>query len=284
MKAITTWKITQNTRDKIIKLFEDKVLVINYLGKRKYEQSYSFNEFLEYKYNIVSTDIDNKILEKLIKLKKPDDLSEISGKIWDFWTNFNNKEIKEERIFVDENNFLFKSKLGFAWGYYNPYKKKETIGTWQRHDNFFFFGPYIFGVPFEARKRLRKEIFSLINIKNSKLRLKDAFILFDYNKIEKIEFEKTKGIRGDFFKIINGKVIVGGWDNPRDGGENYTSVEFLWYNIESRVQKLFHYKIPYLIKILESAIIDKNYKSSKKTKIGASNVETYNKPNVGGAK
>ena len=280
MNALYTWEEKSKFRSKIIKLFENKILTINHLGERKYEKEYTFNEFLEHKYNIVSIDIDNKVIEKLFKLKKPADLSEISNKIWDFWTNFNNEEIKDERIFVDENNFLFKSKMGFAWGYYNPYKKKETLGTWQRHDNFFFYGPYLFGVPLVARKRLRKEIFSLINKKKSKLRLKDAFILFDYNKIERVEFEKTEGIRGDFFKIIDGKVIVGGWDNPRDGGENYTSIEFLWYNIENRVKMVFHDKIPYLIKILENAIVDKNY---KKTKIGNSNKEVGSKPNIGGA-
>jgi len=281
MKAINTWKITQYNTDKTIKLFNNKVLVSYVFKGKRYENKYTFSKFLEYEYIIVSHKIDYQIVKEIVKLEKPSDLNESTLRIWDFWTNFDNSNIKEEKIFIDKEKFLYKSKYGFAWGQLNLYSGKEDFYSWKRHDNFFFYGPYIFGVPLEARKRLRKEIFGLIDKKKSKLRLKDAFILFDYNKIGKVEYKKVDGITGIYFKILDGKVIKGGWDNPRDGGENYTSVEYLWYNIKRRLPEQFHNKISSLIKILEAAIVNKNY---KKTKIGVSGVESYSKPNVSGAK
>ena len=276
MKALHTWSYTENNIASSIKLYENKVVLIKHLDRGDYEQTFSFNEILEYKYTLVSTEIDCQILKNITKQEKPDNLNNFAEKIWDFWSYFNNEGIKNEKIFIDENNFLFKSKFGFARGYFNANSKKERIYSWQRHDNFFFFGPYLYGIPLSVRKRLKKEIFNLTGNIQSNLTFNDGFLLFDYDKIEEVEFEKIEGITGKYFKIIDGKVIVGGWDNPRDGGENYTSVEYLWYNMKSRLPKEFHGSIPDLINILEKAIVDENYESKLKTP--ENNFENETKP------
>ncbi len=264
MKALHTWENIKNEISRTTKLYNDKVVLIKHFDRGDYEKTYSFNDFLEYKYTFASPEIDCLILKKIVTLEKPSNLNTFAEKVWVFWSDFNNEEIEDEKIFIDKNNFYLKSKYGFAKGYYNIVSKRITLNSWQRHDHFFFFGPYLYGLPLSIRKRLKEGIFNLIGSKQSNLTLNDGFVLFDYDKIEKVNFEKNNGSTGKYFKIIDGKVILGGWDNARDGGETYSSIEFLWYNMKSRLYKDFHGNIDYLVEVLEKAIVDEKYESNQK--------------------
>ena len=256
MKALYTWENTKNEISRTTKLYNDKIVFIKHLDRGDYEKTYSFNDFLEYKYILASPEIDCQILKNITKQEKSDHLNRFAEKVWDFWSDFNNADIDDEKIFVDKNNLCLKSKFGFAKGYFNSVSKRITINAWQRHDHFFFLGPYLFGLPLNIRIRLKEDIFNLIGNKQSKLTMKDGFVLFDYDKIDKVNFGSTSGDTGKYLKIIDGKVILGGWDNARVGGETYTSVEFFWNNMKSRLYQNFHGSIPYITEILEKAIVD----------------------------
>ncbi len=237
-----------------VKLTDKDLRVTRKYENNKSEDKYSFNSFLERIYPIISIEADYEIILEIVKLPKPKKLSDLADKKWKFWLYLNDEVLDDEKIFVDESNFLFKTKYGFATGYYD-YKKNENLHSWQLLDNFFFFGPKLHSLPLDDRIRLRNEILDRLDRKEIDYFMQQAFLIFDYDKIPPIEYEFTEGIRGVYFKIIDGKVTVGGWDNPRDGGENYNSVEYLWYNINTLIPKEFHNKIDIVKDILKSAVV-----------------------------
>ncbi|MBN2893017.1 MAG: hypothetical protein JXL97_14205 [Bacteroidales bacterium] len=258
MNKIKTWTYNNGFgTDYIAELFEDKIVVSTKFNKNEYKNEYFFKSLFGRQYPLVSVEKDNEIFKEVVKLSKPDDLTEFQNKKWSFWSAIDNSKIKDERIFIDEARFLFKSKFGFAEGYLR-YDKKEMLSSWQSIDNFFFYGPYLYGVSRKDRLRLREEIFGCLSAAQHNITLEDSYLIFDYDKIEEINFEHVDGIAGVYFKIIDGKVIVGGWDNPHDGGENYTSVEYLWYNMKTRVPIEFHDKLDLIKSALTSAISKSN--------------------------
>ncbi len=234
-----------------VKLTEKDLRVIN--KNSIFSGKYTFNSFFEKRYPIISIDADYEIIQEILKLPKPEKLSDLADKSWKFWTYLKDEVVEDEKIFIDNINFLLKAKNGFALGHH--YQKDEHLYLFQLLDNFFFFGPKLHSIPLDVRVRLRNEILDRLDRKERDYFKQQAFIIFDYNKIPPIEYEFKERIRGEYFKIIDGKVTVRGWDNPRDGGEFNTSVEDLWYNINSIIQKEFHDKIDIVKDMLKSAIV-----------------------------
>lgn len=254
-KIIKNWTFIDFSGEKIFTLFPDRLSELRTFDGNKFETVYSFDKLLNRKYLLANIKIDYEIYKEVVKLNKPEDLSPEAAKRWDFWTFYDNSSIIDEEINTINNYFLYKTKFGFAELYRNQRTKKENTYNWQRPDNYFFQGPVLHGINLETRIRLKHEILNILIKKGSKLTKNDGFLIFDYNRIKKIEYEKIDGQRGIYFKIIDGKVIVGGWDNPRDGGENYSSVEFLWYNTQSRLPKEFHHNMQNIIDALDEAIV-----------------------------
>jgi len=254
MPAIQTWKYKTNIKDLTITLFENELTTNRKFQGRDLKNKLSFIEMLQMKYPLTSVELDFDINKKITELKQPKNLSEQEIKIWQFWKAFNNENFKVEKIEFEEKTFFNKTKKGFVESYIR-YDKKEMFHNWQSIADFFFYGPYKFGILMPDRMKFRQDIFNCLEPSKHNLTIKDSFVIFDYDKIKPVHLEKTDGFSGKYFKIENGKCIVGGWDNPRDGGENYTSVEYLWYNIKSRVPKEFMNDIPYITSILEDAIV-----------------------------
>lgn len=254
MKAIQTWKNKKDSIETIVILYKDKLIYTVEEHDQGYDEEFNFNELFSRKFPLISQEIDYTIFKKVVEQTKPTDLGINESRIWNFWKALNNKYIKEEKLFIEEKKFLNKSKYGFADGIVR-YDGEEMLYSKQRIDEFFFYGPYLYGISIEDRMRIRQEIYDSLENIPADFVVEDGFIIFDYNKIEEIEFEKIDGIRGSYFKIIDGKVTIGGWENPKDGGEGYSSIEFLWYNIETHVPAKFRDKIPYIKSVLEKAIV-----------------------------
>lgn len=255
MDEIRTWTYKDYSGEKIYKLFPDRLSELRSYNGNEFETVYSFDKLFERKYILANPKIDYDIFKEVIKLKKPEFMSIEAEKKWDFWTHYDNSTIEEIEIFAHGFYYLYRGKYGFAELYKNTRTKKEDKYHWQRPDDFFFHGPNLYGVDQDFRVILKYEILEILQKKGSKLTHNDGFLIFDYSKIKKIDFVKDEGNRGIYFRVIDGKVIVGGWENPRDGGENYSSVEHLWYNTESRIPKEFHDKIQYVIDALDEAIV-----------------------------
>jgi len=256
MNPIKIWRYNKTEIHQTILLFEDRLLQVRHFKKTDMEKEYSFKKLFEWKYILTSIELDYEIFKKVVELKQPDDLNNIELKEWQFWQAIDNSNLKEEIISIVNHTFWVKSKFGFAEGCGSAQDRMNRLYSWQSLSNFFFYGPYMYAVPMEDRIRIRKEIFDSLDSSKHNLTLNDSFPIFDYDKIEKIEFEKIEGIRGIYFKIIEGIVILGGWDNPRDSGENYTSIEYLWYNLKSRIPSEFHKSITYVKSVLEKGVID----------------------------
>ena len=255
MKKIRSWIYNDLYGNKKLVLYPQYIVLVRTFNESLFEKKYTFCEFLENKKIFASPKIDYEILKEIIKLQPKEYFSVFCEKKWDFWTCYDNSDVIEEKVNALGEYFLYKTKYGFADMFCDNRTKKETKLKWQRPDNFFFYGPILDNIDIESRKRLKYEILSNLKNNNSKLTKSDGFLIFDYSKIKEVEFKLIDGIRGIYFKIINGKVIVGGWDNPRDGGENYFSVEYLWYNTEACLPEEFHDKIQYIIDVLDEAIV-----------------------------
>lgn len=256
-----TWNISEGGIIYNFKLLKDKLVMTQVINEKDFIQDYQFQNIFDSLFPIISNEVYYDIFKEITKLPKPKNLSAESLKKWDFWKAFDNSHITKERIFVEENRFLCKNKFGFSEGYLS-YDKKEYFTQHQSFENFFFSGPLLYNIPITVRKRMKQEIFKGLNGKTHNITLDDSFLIFNYNKINKIEYEHIDGITGVYFKVIDGKVTVGGWDNPRDGGENYSSVEYLWYNLKTRIPSEFHDKIDTVKKILLKAI-EQNKKPGK---------------------
>ena len=77
------------------------------------------------------------------------------------------------------------------------------------------------------RRDLRSKVLAAVRSAGviAELDASTAFPLIDYARVEKGEWEFVDGIRGDYVKLWSDCVEIGGWDNPRDGGSNYRSIE-----------------------------------------------------------
>ncbi len=252
---VQTWEYKNNFNQLSISLFEDKLSYIRKVQGKILTNEFSFKKMLRRKSPLTTVEFDYQIYKKIAELKQPEDLTEFEYKVWQFWKAFNNSKFSEERIIFEEKSFWVKTKVGFANGYKRLSNNKEIFQLWQSVADFFFYGPYNWKISMNDRIRIKQELFNCLDSSKHNLILEDGFILFDYDKIKPINFEKTEGITGKYFKLDGGKCIVGGWDNPRDGGENYTSVEYLWYNLNTCVPEQFRANIPHIKSILEKAIV-----------------------------
>ena len=121
---------------------------------------------------------------------------------------------------------------------------------------FFFSGPEMFGIPIEKRITYRQEIFDILCKSNSKFTISDAFIVLDYNEIEKINWTESNIKTGDYFKLIDGKVTVGSRKNQKEVIENYYSIEYFWNTINYILPTAFKNKLIFLNMVFSNGIID----------------------------
>ncbi len=256
MKLIQTWIDNNGFYKQEVLLFEGKIVT-----KRKidngdiFEDEYSFKDLLKIKYPIATIETSTLFYKKMTEQHKPKGLNLQKSKRWDFWKAIDLDNITEIKFKID-NEYSWKiTKAGIARISYNMHGKEYV--SWQMLDLFFFNGVNFPDVKLEERIKVRDIIFNALD--NSKLRKKidisDSFVLFDYDKIETMKFEKDREKSGEYFIIEKGKVTSGGWSYPRDGGKSFSSIENLWYNMKTKVPKTFHKHIPQIKANLENAII-----------------------------
>lgn len=278
MNIIKRWLTESGAGKYEIKLFKDKIIKVLCFKDKNHEKEHSFDDYLTAGYSIFSLEDQTQILKEIVKLKKPGNLSASANKIWEFWECFDNENIKKEKYYISKTEFIEISKFGLSRGYQNKHSKKYLFYEKQRFDRFFFYGPYTHSLDIEKRIGLMQKILNILKLNNSQLTVNDAFVVFDYDKIENIDWVEVDGIRGDNLKIADGKVTIAGWDNPRDGGEHYLSIEYFWYNMKTALPEVFHSKMDYLIKILGNAIVRKIDIEDKYCPHGGA--DNDNKPNL----
>ena len=251
--VIKTWTDNNGYLTQKIEILEYKIIINRKLSNgASYYDEYLFKEFMDIKHPIVSAKSDSLIYKTITKQKKPKNLNKEKSKIWNFWKYIDLEKISEQKYPIGKDTFWKKTKHGIFYGYMKD--KKERHYSWQRHDAFFFNSVNFPGTLLADKISARQEIFDALDTK-SKITINDSFLLFDYDKIKPLKFEKVKGNIGEYIKIEGGKVTVGGWNEPREGGENYSSIEYLWYNMKARIPKIFHKHLPQIKSVLEKAIL-----------------------------
>ncbi len=212
---------------------------------------------------LLSVESDYPIFKEIAEHVKPNNWNPKAYKRWLFWKHINNELIEDDIFFYEtegyhENieEFLHKSKFGFAEGYLNL-KNEIKLCSWQALDDVFFHGPYVPGVAFKDRIKIKQEIFDNLGDTKNQITLNDGFVLFDYDKVKEIYVEKTDEKEHWHFKIKKGKVsYAGGLLYKKDvGGGGTFSIEYLYYNLDA-IPRVFSYMTNYVKSILEKAIVN----------------------------
>lgn len=188
-----------------------------------------FIKFLTKRYLMYDAKTDFEVCKEVASMVEISNLSSEEKKRVEFWQAFNNESLEEQRIETRDGLFLYIDSYCVARGNFLV-GDKYSIFSHQSFADFFFNGSELPDIQLQHRVQLRRTLFNCLTDKNHSLSLEDAFILFDYNKIEPVDLHFEEGIRGSYLRINGGTVTIGGWDNPRDGGEYNTSPENLWYN------------------------------------------------------
>ena len=260
MTPIQTWNDFNGFFTLNIQLFEDKIITKRKLDNENFfEEQYSFKDLLKIKHPIATVETCSFIYKKMTEQLKPKGLNPQTSKHWDFWKAIDISKITEIKFKINKEYSWKITKTGIAHISHNMHGKEYL--SWQMLDLFFFNGLNFPDTKLKDRIKARSIIFNALD--NSKLRKKisinDGFVLFDYDKIETLKFEKNRKKSGEYFFIEKGKVSSGGWSYPRDGGTSFYSIEDLWYNMKMKVPKTFRKHIPQIKANLENAIINHQY-------------------------
>jgi hypothetical protein len=226
MNSIKTRQYSDNISQYRIVLYEDKLEINKTFSNNESSEILNIKEAWLRNYPLVNTEFDPQIFVELGKLNKPEGITEEKDKQRQFWIALNTEKIIEEKIVFDDRNFLLKTKNGFVEGYKN-----------------------------RSNVRFKQNIFESLIPTLHDLKISDGFLIFDYNKIKPINLIKETDNKGIYFKVDEGKCTFGGWENYKDGGENYTSIEYLWYHINYRVPSEFKNHIPYIKSVLREAVV-----------------------------
>jgi hypothetical protein len=95
-----------------------------------------------------------------------------------------------------------------------------------RPDQEFFTGPRIHSLGLVERKTILQ---MYCEKTHSFFQMTDGFRLFDYNEIQFFKEVRNDSGGEDYFRIENGKVSYGGYDNTGNGGEQSWDLESVYY-------------------------------------------------------
>jgi len=195
-----------------------------------------------------------------------EDKSERTLKIRAFYRAYHHLKIKESELVLSEKknfniNKLHITRFGVYQSQFYFYRKENKchITSVQLPHDFYYYGPKIFESPLVLRLKIKENIYNALDITDeNKNIIKTGFDIFDYNKIKKLNYLYEDGIKGKYLKTYDGigKIIYGGWDNSRDGGEQSHSPEYFYNRIKYLyIDDIFKNNIEEIRKMLELTII-----------------------------
>ena len=207
--------------------FEDKLTY--FLNNEVYPMNFNLSDVFE-------------VFNRAIRLENKN-ISERTLKITEFYKALKHKNIQENEFMLSQQKGVHENKICVTkFGTYQNtcnFKRTENpcyVSNLQLPHDFYFYGPRVPELSFELRKKIKKIIKKALNItdKNKDI-IGDGFVLFDYDKVKEFDFLYEEGLEGKYLKTFNktGKIIYGGWINPRDGGENSFSLESFYYRSNS---------------------------------------------------
>lgn len=228
-KALKTWHYRIDKMEYQLDYFKDKIISTYFLNNRPNSTTYETAPFFRNGNSIATDKIQHELYKLITQGDCPANLDSLSKKRWAFWQALDEQKISLEQLASD--------KLGKCFLAYNQYGVGSHLMDRQSLENFFFFGPKHINLPLDTRKRMRAIILETLNPSKHSLSLRDAFVLFDYDKIKAMEWKCVfdNGDRGERMSIsVEGSIIIEGWDsNPYNcGGQRY-SIEETWNNLRT---------------------------------------------------
>lgn len=266
-KPIKTWEYLDYAKTPSrLEYHADKLLRFDNALYKNNPKSYSIKEFLSYPYCLTNHSKESTILKYLVKNHtfNHSQFNEKDDKHWRFWKYLDLSKLPTLTCFPSPKyNFQTLIELspeGLREGYFkfisteNP--KEKIFNNNRRFDNFFFDGPQIAGLLLEDRIKMRQAIFDALD-PAAGLSLKDAFPLFDYNKIpiDKWEHSSDGGLSGEYLELSSDHITSGGWSNVRDGGSSDVSLEEFWTRRMHPNNGKFKAAYAKIFDFLENAII-----------------------------
>jgi hypothetical protein len=261
-QALKTWETKGPYSTTKIEYYEDRVIRNSYNNPIEYSlpQTFTLPSVLSDK-SSVDTEILQYIAEDYSR-ENEEILTEKEQRHFRFWKHLNLAELREMTCKAVTKYgfapFLDLSKNGVYSGYF---KDKNIIRMQEyRLDNLFFYGPKLAAITLEDRKSIQQVFLDALGT-DSGFSIKDAFELFDYNKIEEQKWKhwhnpNSRSGSGEFVELYPDRFTIGGWSNPRDGGAQDFSIEEIWYKKPKHVHDKFGANET-INKILRDAIIEK---------------------------
>lgn len=252
-KPIKTWHYRIHSNEYQLNYFKNKIVWTYFFNNLPNATTYDVAPFFKNGNSIATDKIQHELYKLLTQGDCPADLDKLGKKRWAFWQALDERKISLEQLPSDKRQLNFLD--------YTPYGIGSPQMDWQSLENFFFFGPKRANLPLDTRKRMRAIILTALDHSKCALSLRDAFVLFDYDKIKAMEWKCVfdNGNRGERMEVSpEGIFTMEGWEpNPYNCGGSSYSIENLWNDLGSSwmIPDNLRMHVPELKAILEAAII-----------------------------
>jgi hypothetical protein len=259
LSPIHDWEFSSDGFKTKVELFFDHVL-IHFSSQPEKPIRYDFNHILESSYTTVaSLQVDFELLQYIISLTLPEELSPNAQVVYAFYKAFDSKKITAAvyEHAPKQSDFAHYYRSIGAYGLRQYYETAD--GQWeqsrQRMHHFFLHGPLMSRIPLAMRKGWKEMVWKALG-DNPSLSLAQGFALFDYDKIEEKKYSLPTGTNsGEYIEIYKGHIMIGGFDG-KDGGATEYSIENVW-NDKFLISNVLEEHRAAIYKNLENAIIGK---------------------------
>lgn len=251
-KALKTWNYHLHHSDYRLEYFKDKIIWTYFLHNQPNPTIYDLSLFFKHSTSIATAEIQHELYKLITQGDCPVDWDELDKKRWAFWQALDEQKIRLEQ--------LPSGKQG-KYLVYNQYEVGSEQSDCQSLENFFFFGPRQANLPLATRKRMQKIILEALDASKHSLSLRDAFVLFDYDKIPGRKWKDSSdttdmGYSEAFAELKGGSFTITRFHNPYDGSSSdYYSIEKIWANRPDFVSDDFIGANDFIEKALSNAII-----------------------------
>ncbi len=227
----------------------------------------SLAQTLDTGYPLCNLKIDYELIQYIIILTLPEDFEGTARRIYEFYKGFQEQKIIGQVHVANKGNFTeyYYEMTPYGIDRYFLQDDERIKAEQQRFFDFFFYGPNVGSLPLDLRRTWREKVAAAL-ASSCPFGIDDAFVLFDYTKLQEMKFTYKEAERdaGLFFEIYPSHITSGGWEG-REGGGGELSIEQLWHQPQ-RLPTPFQEHWPKIKQNLEGAILGNKTPPSTKEK------------------
>lgn len=211
------WRWSQHNKTIMLTVDARKVSLVG-----PYSWQCTAEEALASRFEALPWDVEEKAVKHLAAVTPAGALGGRSEARLRFWRHFDGLALEPMETDLPEHMAARISAQGIEHGTRGP-SGWQRVST-QLWDRFLLDGPTAWHLPLALRRSLRSQLFAALR-PGAEIGVTEASPLLNYAAIDTGYWEREDGIRGDLVGLEKGRVTIGGWDNPRDGGAGYRSLE-----------------------------------------------------------